>query len=213
MSDGVYLQYGCGWDAPDGWLNFDSSPTLRVERLPIIGNALSTFIKGNAERFPDNVRYGDIVSGLPIEDHSCQGIYCSHILEHLCLDDFRVALGVTNRLLKSCGTFRLVLPDLAFFIRQYQATRSPSAAPNFMRCSGLGEQHRQRGLMGLAKELLGNSRHRWMWDYPSIVEELISSGFTHIRPAIFGDSDDPKFREVERLDRWENSLGVECKRL
>ena len=212
MTDGYYLQYGCGWDAPDGWLNFDASPTLRMERIPAVGKALSALLKRNAAPFPDNVRYGDIVKGLPIAEQSCRGIYCSHVLEHLPLDDFRIALGNTRRLLKSGGIFRLVLPDLAFYIREYQSVSSPTAALDFMRSSGLGEQHRNRGIMGLTQEILGTSRHRWMWDYPSIEAELRRAEFACIRPAELGDSADPKFSEVERLERWENCLGVECKR-
>jgi SAM-dependent methyltransferase len=213
MTNGVYLQYGCGWDAPDGWLNFDASPSLRVERIPFIGKSLSALLKGNSAPFPDNVQYGDIIRGLPVEAQSCDGVYCSHILEHLSLEDFRIALDSTNKLLKSGGIFRFVLPDLAFYIREYQASDSPTAALDFMRSSGIGEPHRNRGLRGLAKEILGNSRHRWMWDYPSMEAELKSAGFTHIRRAEFGDSVDPRFREAERRERWENGLGGECKKI
>jgi hypothetical protein len=212
-AEGLYVQYGCGWDAPDGWLNFDASPTLRMERISVVGMALSALMKRNAAPFPDNVRYGDIVRGLPIAEQSCRGIYCSHVLEHLSLSDFRIALCNTRTILKSGGIFRLVLPDLAFYIREYQGANLPTAALDFMRSSGLGEQQRNRGIKGLAREILGNSRHRWMWDYPSIEVELKKAEFMHIRPAAFGDSAEPKFLEVERWERWENSLGVECKRI
>jgi len=204
MTQGHYLQYGCGWDAPDGWLNFDSSPTIKMERIPVVGKTLSALLKRNTAPFPDNVKYGDIVLGLPMVEQSCCGIYCSHVLEHLALDDFRIALGNTRTLLKSGGIFRLVLPDLAFYIHEYQSANSLTAALDFMCSSGLG---------GLAGEILGNSRHRWMWDFPSIEAELRRAGFTDIRPAAFRDSADPKFHEVERWERWENCLGVECKRI
>src|SRR5262245_31656094 len=36
----VYLQYGCGFSVGKDRLNFDNSPTLRIERLPVIGNVL-----------------------------------------------------------------------------------------------------------------------------------------------------------------------------
>lgn len=85
----LYVQYSCAWCAPAGWTNFDASPTLRFERLPIIGNLYTK----NENRFPENVEYGDIVKGLPVPDDSCKGIYCSHVLEHLSLSDFRVALS------------------------------------------------------------------------------------------------------------------------
>ncbi len=52
-----------------------------------------------------------------------------------------------------------------------------------------------------------------MWDYPSIEAELKRAEFTNVRPAVFGDSADPRFHEVERAERWENCLGVECQRI
>jgi len=59
------------------------------------------------------------VTGLPISDGSCKGIYCSHILEHLSLDDFRRALKNSHNILESGGYFRLVLPDLEYSIKNY----------------------------------------------------------------------------------------------
>ena len=81
MNNDLYIQYGCGLSAPMEWRNFDASPTLRFERLPVIGQ----FYTKNDKRFPTNVEYGDIVKGLPVEINSCKGVYCSHILEHLSL--------------------------------------------------------------------------------------------------------------------------------
>lgn len=91
-----YVQFGCGWSAPDGWLNFDASPTLRFERLPVVGRLYTR----NAKRFPANVIYGDIVRGLPLTENSCQGMYCSHVLEHLALGDLDRALKNVHRYLK-----------------------------------------------------------------------------------------------------------------
>jgi hypothetical protein len=51
-----------------------------------------------------------------------------------------------------------------------------------------------------------------MWDYKSIELELQKAGFAEIRKASFGDSPDPMFREVEDKSRWDNCLGVECKK-
>ena len=56
----LYVHYGCHHCAPVEWLNFDASPTLRLERLPVIGR----LVRKNAGRFPSNILYGDIVSGL-----------------------------------------------------------------------------------------------------------------------------------------------------
>jgi predicted SAM-dependent methyltransferase len=88
---------------------------LRFERLPFIGRLYNK----NGLRFPENIEYGDIVKGLPILDNSCKAVYCSHVLEHLSLEDFIKALRSMYRILEAGGIFRLVLPDLEYFIKEY----------------------------------------------------------------------------------------------
>ena len=97
----LYVHYGCHWCASEEWLNFDASPTLRLERLPVVGR----MVRKNARRFPSNVLYGDIVRGLPVKENSCDGVYCSHVLEHLALEDCRRALLNTHRMMKKRGGY------------------------------------------------------------------------------------------------------------
>jgi len=204
----LYVQYGCGMSAPGGWRNFDASPTLRFERLPLLGQLYTR----NGRRFPANVEYGDIVRGLPLADDSCDAVYCSHVLEHLALEDFRVALRNTHRVLKHDGVFRLVLPDLYQCASSYLASSAPDAASAFLREACLGQEKRPRSLRDLAVSLWGNSPHLWMWDYKSIVPELERAGFVAVRRASFGDSADDMFRRVEDQARWDDCLGVECRK-
>lgn len=208
MIERSYVQYGCGWSAPPGWRNFDASPTLRFERLPF---GLGLLYKRNEFRFPRNVEYGDIVKGLPVSLGSSEAVYCSHVLEHLSLSDFKIALNNTRKILRPGGVFRLVLPDLRYSIEQYINDSSADAALSFMRETCLGYETRPRGIKGLLISWLGNSQHLWMWDYKSIELELFNAGFVDIRRASFGDSSDSRFKEVEDKVRWENCLGVECK--
>lgn len=208
MQEKLYVQYGCGWSAPRGWRNFDASPTLRFERLPILGRLYTR----NAARFPKNVEYGDVVKGLPIEENACDGVYCSHVLEHLPLSDFRQALKNTYKILKPGATFRLVLPDLLICAQKYINSPCPEAAVSFLRETCLGEETRPRSLRGFVTSWLGNSRHLWMWDFKSIVPELQAAGFAAVRRATFGDSCDPMFATVEAKDRWDDCLGVECRK-
>jgi predicted SAM-dependent methyltransferase len=209
MSKDQYIQYGCGYSsAPIGWRNFDASNTLRFERIPLIGRLYTK----NEVRFPENVEYGDIVKGLPVASDSCKGIYCSHVLEHLSLNDFRIALSNTYKTLQSGGIFRLVLPDLEYSARQYLSDSSTDAAYTFMRETFLGIESRPRNLKGFILSWLGNSQHLWMWDYKAIAQELQNAGFIDVRNASFGDSLDTMFLGVENPDRWANCLGVECKK-
>lgn len=208
MKTSKYVQFGCGFSAPDGWLNFDASPTLRFERLPVLGK----FYTRNARRFPANVVYGDVIKGLPVADGSCQGIYCSHVLEHLALDEFDVTLGNVFRYLQPGGTFRLVLPDLEQLARDYLASQEENAAAQFMGNSYLGVKTRPRGLSGLVRTWLGNSAHLWMWDERSLGAKLRAHGFKEVRRAAFGDAEDKKFNEVEDAGRFANCLAMQCRK-
>jgi hypothetical protein len=201
-----YVQYGCGLCAPQTWVNFDASPTLRFERLPFVG-VLHT---RNGKRFPPNVRYGDITRGLPLSANSCNAMYCSHVLEHLALDDCDVALQNTFKYLKPCGVFRFVLPDLEHLASEYLADGSSRGAPQFMEASCLGTKKRLRGFRGLLLAWLGNSAHLWMWEEKAMTEQLERHGFTGIRRAAFGDAADRRFDEVEDPARFRHCLAMEC---
>jgi hypothetical protein len=202
----THVQYGCGFSAPLEWTNFDASPTLRIEKLPLVGSLIST---GNA-RFPVNVRYGDIVKGLPVPPGSCRAVYCSHVLEHLALGDFRTALVNTRKILFAKGIFRLVVPDLRAAALRYTNDAGDDAAVRFMTDTSLGTAERNRGAMGMLRTWLGNSRHLWMWDFKSLRRELENAGFLDIRMAQFGDSEDPLFAAVEEKSRWEDAVGIQC---
>ncbi len=202
----MYVQYGCGQHAPETWRNFDSSPTLRLQRIPIIG---SRFSGGRFPVFPPNVEYGDIVEGLPVGQQSCQAIYCAHVLEHLTLEDCRAALRNTFRHLKPGGTFRLVVPDLQQIASDYVQSDGSYA---FMEILQLGRTSRPHSLEGFAREWLGNGHHLWMWDFTSLNRELQEAGFWDIRRAEYGDASEQRFKEVELEDRWACCLGIECRR-
>lgn len=205
MTGDLYVQYGCGFHAPADWLNFDASPTLRFEKLPVIGRAYTK----NKDRFPANVRYGDIVRGLDLADGSCRGLYCSHMLDYLTPEDARIALANSRKLLAPGGVFRLVVEDCTRFMKDYLADPSPDAAGRFMRETGWGRN--RRGLAGLIKEHLGHPNRLWMWDFPSLSRELATAGFLEIRRAQFGDCHNPRFASVEQEGRWSGSLGIECR--
>jgi predicted SAM-dependent methyltransferase len=199
----LYVQYGSGFCAPEGWLNFDASPTLRFERLPIIGRLVTK----NANRFPAGCRYGDIVKSLPIPAGTADAVYASHVLEHLTRQDFHIALRNTFALLKPGGVFRLIVPDLQWRAAEYLSrVRSGDQDANsvFLSSCFLGQEAKPRNFWRAAILLFGNSRHLWMWDEPSIRRALTEAGFAQIRRASFGDSPDPMFKLVETENRFED---------
>ena len=205
-----YMQFGCGYTSiPEGWINFDASPTLFLQRIPLLSSLTRKYIK---PRFPDNIILGDITRDLPIEKGSCKGIYCSHVLEHLSLEDCRAAIKNTYLYLAPHGIFRLVMPDLNYLVQQYIISNNPSASVDFMKDSLLGVTKRERSVSMFLRNYFGNAHHLWLWDFKSAKSELEKAGFKEIRNAQFGDSRDPKFNEIEDESRWKNCLGIECQK-
>lgn len=202
----MYIQYGCGLSAPNGWENYDSSPSLIISKIPLVRLLLNRYIPP----FPSNIKYGDIVKGLKLNKNSCKGIYASHVLEHLALEDFRIALRNTYLILAKGGLFRMVVPDLEWAITKYCASTKPDKSYEFMQDTYLGIPKREKGMIGILRNILGNSVHLWMWDYTSLSTELITAGFKDIRRATLNDSVDQKFKEVEDAGRFTNALAVEC---
>lgn len=203
-ADGLYVHYGCGYCAPEGWLNFDCSPTLRIERLPLLGRVLGR-LSGNAERFPDQVKVGDIRRGLPVPEGGVRAAYASHVLEHLSLEDCRAAIASTYRMLAPGGVFRLIVPDLLERARRYVAAAeagSAEAAGTFMQSCYLGAETRPRSALRQLRSMIGNSAHLWMWDEHAMTAELERAGFVAIRRCALGDADDRMFDRVEHPDRF-----------
>jgi len=207
------VQYGCGFRAPATWLNFDSSPTLRFERLPVLGRIYTK----NEARFPAEVRYGDIVKGLPVAAGSVDKLYACHVLEHLAYEDAQCALANSYSLLKAGGIFRMVVPDLYSRAARYMArSGEPSAALDFLDSTLLGRRQKPLGLMGFFSATFGGANHLWMWDEASLGAALQRAGFVAIRRCTFGDSHDAQFAMVEQQDRFVDGdiveLAMECRK-
>ncbi|ADQ17553.1 class I SAM-dependent methyltransferase [Leadbetterella byssophila] len=207
-----YVQYGCGLSAPEQWINYDASPTLQIQKTPVLGNLLQNQLN---TRFPSNVRYGDIIKGLPEDVNSVDGLYCSHTLEHLALADMRKALANSYAILKKGGIFRCVVPDLEYAAREYLRrldNGDENASHFFMENTLLGVPSRARGAKGMVSSYFGNSHHLWMWDRKSLSAELRNAGFIEVRECSFNDSEDPMFKHVEDPSRFEFAVALEARK-
>jgi predicted SAM-dependent methyltransferase len=201
------VNLGCALSVAENWINIDGSPTVRLQKLFGIGYFFSAVVK---PRFPRSVVYGDVTDSLPLATGSVDILYSSHMLEHLSLEDFRLALREIYRVLKPGGVFRAVIPDFEASIKDYLTNTSSSASIQFLQETLLGIEKRPKGIMANCRSLFGNSNHLWMWDYKGIEEELKSAGFSGISRAEFKDSKITDFAEVEDSERWERCLGFEC---
>lgn len=112
--------------------------------------------------------------------------------------------------MRTGGVFRLVLPDLHYYINRYMESPPAHRAADFMHATMLGCETREKSISSLARQIWGGSQHLWMWDYEGLCEELHSVGFVDVRRACYGDSPHLAFRSVEDASRWDNALGMEA---
>src|SRR5215213_8191273 len=91
------LNWGCGTEPPDGWINCD------IKDGPGIDISC------------------DIREGLPLADSSIDYIAGIHVLPELAYPDLEPALAELRRVLKPGSVLRLSLPDLDKAIRAYLA--------------------------------------------------------------------------------------------
>lgn len=205
---GKYVQYGCGYSAPDGWINYDSSPSLRLLRTPLIGSLLYRASR-NPLVFPAAVKSGNIVKGLPEGQETCDGIYASHVLEHLSRSDCLIALEHTYSLLKPGALFRVIVPDLESRARRYILDLDhgrKDANDRFLQACYMGSEVRRRGFIARLRQMYGASEHLWMYDVPSMTDRLEAVGFTEVRRCVYGDSADPMFAAVEDPSRFHDEV-------
>ncbi|MBS0030809.1 class I SAM-dependent methyltransferase [Chitinophaga sp. 22321] len=208
----LYVQYGSGpFSAPEGWKNFDSSPTLMLQQLPVVGKLLRRKMH---VAFHRDTLQGDILKGLPgIEPNSCDGIYCCHVLEHLSRRDCILAIKNSYQLLKPGGCFRCVVPDLESAARNYLdglGQQDHTANVKFMEETLLGREERPRGVKQLVQLAFGNKEHLYMWDAVSLTHAFRAAGFKDIRQCSFNDSHDQMFVRVEEATRFDNAVALEA---
>ncbi len=210
---GTCLNIGCADSVAEGWINLDSSPTLRIATIPIAGRFLVRALD-RPTKFQSAV-YGDIVRGLKLPPGSCDLVFASHVLEHLSMPNFETALQNIYVYLRPGGLLRVLVPDLNDYIEGYRqeagdgATAS-EAAPAFMTLTGLACEGTRRSLGARLREALSNSRHQTMWDEPSLNAALARHGFTNIRSCGYGGWGDERFAAVELEIRHDRSICVEA---
>ena len=202
----VLINIGCGFNTGDSWVNYDASPTLFFEQIPLIGR----FYTKNERRFPKNARFGDIVKRPLCKANTADAVFCSHMLEHVSLHDMRRSLKNIHQMLQIGSRCRLIVPDLEHIVNQYCTNKSENRGHDFIEQTGMGIENPDRSFFAKLKRIFGHSQHYWLYDERSMFSELRCAGFNNIRRCEFGDSEILEFSEVEDESRFRNALAVEC---
>jgi SAM-dependent methyltransferase len=215
------VQLGCGPSTrPGHWLDYDGSWNARLNHWPAFMRAALRAIYGFSGRpalvFPSHVKYLNLQRVLPFPDASVDGIYASHVWEHLYYDDARLATRECWRVLKPGGILRLVVPNLRWYCEQYLAAiGSETAAADLHRNLLYRHLRREKSwLLQAYTALTDFHSHKFMYDEAALEGLLKASGFGDARLRAYLETDLPHLEEVEEEGRLLHGAGfaIEARR-
>ena len=215
----ILLNLGCGTVAPKEWVNIDSSWNAWVHKFPvmikIIKYMFPSLINKIDTNWKNNILIRNISRSLPFKDASVDGIYLSHVLEHLDTEKCQSVLNECSRILKPGKFIRVIVPDLLQLTNVYineVKTNKLNAANNYLDSLHLFLPREKSLVEKIYFSLNDTDSHKWMYDKGLMVNKLKKSGFVHIRECTFKKSKILLIDKVEKENRFINAICLEGER-
>ena len=216
----VKLNLGCGSVRPFGWVNTDSSMNAHLQRVPLIGKALSKLL-GKVAYDSNNLVYMNLNKKWSYADNSVDIVYASHLFEHLSLQSATLFLKEAYRCLKPGGVIRIVVPDLykiaLKYLEEYNTSSSEDPTTFIMWAINMhreGQYGNPSFFKKLIYELQGYPhQHKYMYDDKSLTLKFKQHGFSNIHNLEYGISNYiTDIRDVEGTKESYLSVYIEAKK-
>lgn len=170
----IKMNFGCGMNLLDGWLNLDMFPLNR------------------------RVCYINCAQRLPFCDNKVNYIYTEHLIEHLSLNQFINFIKESYRILRIGGKIRIVTPDLEFFIKMYNSPETNLYLGWYEKRKLLNIPS---SFVNCINSIFYEHNHRFIYDYTYLSKLLTFSGFKEVLRYEIGKSATPIFNGLERHGR------------
>jgi hypothetical protein len=179
----VNVQLGCGFSVGEDWLNFDSSPRLRLERPPVLGGLAVPDVREQATlpRRGSLWRHHDRVAG---SRRHREGVVCFSCARVCQLRELQVRAAKGPCPAGPGGL--LIVPDPEERARRYVAALDAGRVKAGGACTRncmLGAERRPKGPINFLRQMIGGGAHQWMWDHASMAAHLEAAGFVEVRRA------------------------------
>jgi SAM-dependent methyltransferase len=207
----IILNLGCGTKTSSACVNIDWSLTVRLVSNPILRACASRLL--NADQMKkvrrlDKVLAYNLRKGIPLPAETADGVYHSHVLEHIDRDAVMKFLVEIKRVMKQGAIHRIVVPDLRRLAQEYLEDFSDDLGTvdwrvHDSRVASMIEQMVRRksaAVLGLGPVrqkietlIFGDARgrgetHQWMYDQISLAGMLGEAGFREIRQVDYKTS-------------------------
>lgn len=184
----------------DGWITLDHKLS-RVDQKAILGDA-------------DNI---------PLENSTCETVFCSHVIEHIPNYKFEKVLLEFNRVLKKDGIVRILSPDLLVLAKAYvekdqtfykklleedeNLRTDLGYGGTFMNCIVSPGQDTVVFNNSLS-EFIGGLGHIYLYDFEMLKILLEKYGFYDVKQKKMGESEFQDYEEplhVEGMEpKWQD---------
>lgn len=218
MSEKFFLNLGCGDTTPVGWINCDSSWHAQISNVPGLHRLLNVLGLVGSTHWPNNVKYLSLGRRWPWASGTVDCVYGSHVFEHLYEEDADHFMREANRVLKTGGVIRIVVPDLYYHAMKYvQAyAANESGAEEFLHTIHLRFRPEKTLLRNLYGLINGYPHlHKEMYDRHTLGEVFKRHGFTNLQSCEYGQSaylTNVKDVEAKNNQEFQGSLYLEaCK--
>ena len=180
----------------EGWVTLDHKLS-RVDQKAILGDA-------------DNI---------PLENSTCETVFCSHVIEHIPNYKFEKVLLEFNRVLKKDGIVRILSPDLVLLAKSYvekdqtfykklleedeNLRTDLGYGGTFMNCIVSPGQHTVVFNNSLS-EFIGGLGHIYLYDFEMLKILLERYGFYDVKQKKIGESEFPDYKEPLHVEGMES---------
>jgi SAM-dependent methyltransferase len=239
---GKILNLGCGVKTSPLCINIDWSLWIRISRNPLLKRvaemALDDSRRSKLTKLADKpIMAHDLKKGIPFADNSVDGVYHSHLLEHIDRPIASVFLMEVKRVLKPGGVHRIAVPDLERLARNYLSDFSnghphldwhqhddkiEEMIDQMVRRESVGTRQFRPLRKKIETLFIGDARrrgetHQWMYDRINLPGLLRDLGFREVAVMDYRSSRIPRWEEIgldftdDRSGEYKtDSLYVEC---
>lgn len=201
----IKANVGCGSDVPEGWVNLDNSPSVRLAERPLLRRvllALRVLNPDQAAGFRAGVVRAD-ATALPFSDRSVDAVHSAHMIEHLPRWKGHQFLVECHRIVRPGGIVRLSTPNLSKLVEQYLTGEpwiegKPTAADSFVHAYGAWADINDNRARRFIRRQFSGAIHQWLYDAESLCLLLREAGFPDARERAYLESDIPDIAAVER---------------
>ena len=198
------LHLGCGQGVVEGWINVDYAVGARFARIPLFRAFNRKYHWFNLD-WDHRIFIHDLTTPFPWADGTACCVYSSHTLEHLTREEGMEFLRECHRVLCPGGLIRIVVPDLAFWISEYDAGRLP--ADEFVERIGVLYERSGQPFKARLMPFI-QFPHKCLYDESALILAMHGAGFVvaHRKPF---ESDIADIHNLESLGRTEYAVIVE----